>query len=575
MITASAVSPDTRSKLLARIDDDEVVRLAKDLIRIPSFTTEETPCAEWLAGYLHEQGLEVTLQEIEPGRKQAIARLRGTGGGKSIMLNGHIDIDPLATGWTRDPFDPWIADGKLYGHGIYNMKGGVTACIMATLALRRAGIPLRGDVVLACVAAELNSGVGTVYALEHGQRTDMAVVAEPYGARTILTKHTGTMDVVIHTLGRATHISKKEHGVDAIGLMMRAIAALEAMRFTHVHDPDLPGLPRLNVGSIIGGRGRDHNLRGAYTVSDFCTAYVNVRFNASQTGETVMADIRRTLDGLAAADPRFRVRDRVSARTRARPGPHGEASRRRAQDGADRPDGAAQSAPDDGERARPSRGPAAAELRGQRHHASLGRGNPVLHLRPGRRLHGLSRRARRARGPLSLYAGPCPHRPRGGALTYVDPSTGRTYPLDEPRWRAESGHYLNLGAGPGLGRGDIDTACFSVWRYAKALLVEARHAVSLGEGWTPLIPGNWNGARVAYKLELAMPTGSFKDRGMTVMVSYLRSRGIRRVLEDSSGNAGASLSAYAAAAGWPAASSCPRQRRRPRSPRSPHAARRW
>jgi acetylornithine deacetylase len=148
--------------------------------------------------------------------------------------------------------------------------------------------------------------VGTLYALQHGQRTDMAVVAEPYGARTILTKHTGTMDVVIHTLGRATHISKKEQGVDAIGLMMRAIAALEAMRFTHAHDPDLPGLPRLNVGSIIGGRGREHNLRGAYTVSDFCTAYVNVRFNASQTGETVLADIRETLDALAAADPRFR-----------------------------------------------------------------------------------------------------------------------------------------------------------------------------------------------------------------------------------------------------------------------------
>ena len=306
MTDAPAVSSDLRSKVLALIDDDEVVRLAKDLIRIPSFTTEETACAEWLAGYLREQGLEVTLQEIEPGRKQTIARLRGSGGGRSIMLNGHIDIDPLATGWTRDPFDPWIADGKLYGHGIYNMKGGLTACIMATLALVRAGIPRRGDVVLACVAAELNSGVGTVYALEHGQRTDMAVVAEPYGARTILTKHTGTMDVVIHTLGRATHISKKEHGVDAIALMMRAIAALEAMRFTHVHDPDLPGLPRLNVGSIIGGRGRDHNLRGAYTVSDFCTAYVNVRFNASQTGATVVADIRRTLDALAGADPRFR-----------------------------------------------------------------------------------------------------------------------------------------------------------------------------------------------------------------------------------------------------------------------------
>jgi acetylornithine deacetylase len=303
---APAVPAELRDRVLARIDDEEVVRLACDLIRIPSFTTEETACAEWLADYLAGQGLDVELQEIEPGRRQTLARLRGEGGGRSIMLNGHIDIDPLATGWTRDPFDPWIADGKLYGHGVYNMKAGVTACIMAALALRRSGVPVRGDVVLACVAAELNGGTGTLYAIQHGARTDMAVVAEPYGADTIMTKHTGSMDVVVHTLGRATHISKKEQGVDAIAAMMRAIGALYAMRFTHTPDPDLPGLPRMNVGSIIGGRGRGHDLRGPYTVSDFCTAYVNVRFNASQTGETVVADIRRTLEGLAAEDPGFR-----------------------------------------------------------------------------------------------------------------------------------------------------------------------------------------------------------------------------------------------------------------------------
>jgi threonine synthase len=132
---------------------------------------------------------------------------------------------------------------------------------------------------------------------------------------------------------------------------------------------------------------------------------------------------------------------------------------------------------------------------------------------------------------------------------YVDPSTGQTYPLGEARWRADNGHYLNLAPGPGLRRRDIDPARYSVWRYARGLLVPAEHAVSLGEGWTPLLAGRWHGAPVHYKLEFMMPTGSFKDRGMTVMVSYLKSRGITHVLEDSSGNAGASLSAYAAAAG--------------------------
>ena len=134
-------------------------------------------------------------------------------------------------------------------------------------------------------------------------------------------------------------------------------------------------------------------------------------------------------------------------------------------------------------------------------------------------------------------------------MSYVHPVTGQTYPLTEARWCADDGHYLNLAPAPGLRRADIDTARRSVWRYAAALLVDVGHAISLGEGWTPIVRGEWNSVPVVYKLDFKKPTGTFKDRGMTVMVSYLRSRGLERVLEDSSGNAGASLSAYAAAAG--------------------------
>lgn len=134
-------------------------------------------------------------------------------------------------------------------------------------------------------------------------------------------------------------------------------------------------------------------------------------------------------------------------------------------------------------------------------------------------------------------------------MHYIDSKTGATYALDIPRWRGESGGHVNLAEAPGLVRKDIDGSVNSLWRYRKALLVDAADAVTMGEGWTPLVPGEWDGVPVLYKLEFMMPTGSFKDRGMTVMVSYLRSRGVTSVLEDSSGNAGASLSAYAAAAG--------------------------
>lgn len=134
-------------------------------------------------------------------------------------------------------------------------------------------------------------------------------------------------------------------------------------------------------------------------------------------------------------------------------------------------------------------------------------------------------------------------------MHYVEPSSGKNYPFDKPRWCGDNGNYLELSPSAGLLRSDIDSGCRSLWRYAKALPIARHDAISMGEGWTPLIDGTWHGAPVQFKLEFMMPTGSFKDRGTSVMVSYLKRYGIRHVLEDSSGNAGASLSAYAARAG--------------------------
>jgi len=138
------------------------------------------------------------------------------------------------------------------------------------------------------------------------------------------------------------------------------------------------------------------------------------------------------------------------------------------------------------------------------------------------------------------------------SVQYVDPADGARYPVERPMWRSPSGGYLNLTPGRGLKRDEIDANCWSVWRYARAIRVPAAGAVTLGEGWTPLIPIQWEGWPLLAKLEFMMPTGSFKDRGMTVMISYLKQCGLERVLEDSSGNAGASLAAYAAAAGMQA-----------------------
>lgn len=129
--------------------------------------------------------------------------------------------------------------------------------------------------------------------------------------------------------------------------------------------------------------------------------------------------------------------------------------------------------------------------------------------------------------------------------------SGQRYPADQPRWRGDDGGPLVFEPLPGIGRGQIDAATNSQWRYRAALPDPLAHIepVTLGEGRTPLINRTFDGIDVGLKVESMNPTGSFKDRGVAVMVTALRHQGVDRVLEDSSGNGGSSVAAYCAAAG--------------------------
>jgi len=132
---------------------------------------------------------------------------------------------------------------------------------------------------------------------------------------------------------------------------------------------------------------------------------------------------------------------------------------------------------------------------------------------------------------------------------YLDPHTGATFSLDEPRWCGPGQSPLLLTPLPGLRRRQIDTTDRSLWRYRSAFPMDCLDPITMGEGCTPLIPRAIDGVPVHLKCEWFMPTGSFKDRGASVMLSLLRAQGIDHVLEDSSGNGGAAVAAYAAAGG--------------------------
>lgn len=134
-------------------------------------------------------------------------------------------------------------------------------------------------------------------------------------------------------------------------------------------------------------------------------------------------------------------------------------------------------------------------------------------------------------------------------VEYIDPRTDATYPLEAPIWCSPVGNPLMLTPVQGIRRTDVDTSTRSIWRYRDAFPLQVQQPISMGEGCTPLIGATYSGVPCLFKLEWFSPTGSFKDRGTSVMLSLLRQQGINSVLEDSSGNGGSSVAGYGAAGG--------------------------
>jgi acetylornithine deacetylase/succinyl-diaminopimelate desuccinylase-like protein len=185
-----------------------VESVARDLVRINSVNPTLSPggpgereIADYTAGVLERMGLEVTRHEPAPGRVSVTGRLRGTGGGRSLMLNAHYDtvgVDGMA-----DPFSGAIRDGRLYGRGAYDMKGALAACIAAARAIAESGPRLAGDLVVAAVADEEDASLGTRDLAEHVP-VDGAIVTEPT-ALDLCVAHKGFIWIELEIKGLAAH----------------------------------------------------------------------------------------------------------------------------------------------------------------------------------------------------------------------------------------------------------------------------------------------------------------------------------------------------------------------------------
>jgi acetylornithine deacetylase len=286
-----------------------VVELASQLISIESINPDvvadgsgEADIARFVAEWCERAGLDTSLTEPAPGRPNVVAVARGSGGGRSLMLNAHMDTVGIAG--MDDPFSPRLDGGRLYGRGAYDMKGSLAACMLATAEAEQRG--LRGDVVLTAVADEEFASIGTE-AIAAAMRAEAAIVTEPTEMR-IAVAHRGFVHVEIETEGRAAHGSLPELGIDAIAKMGRVLVGMERL------DVDL----RANPIHVHLGSGSVHAslIEGGQEYSSYparCLLQAERRTIPGDTVVSVEREFRELLDRAGEADPDFAADLRILA----------------------------------------------------------------------------------------------------------------------------------------------------------------------------------------------------------------------------------------------------------------------
>lgn len=295
------------------IDGDFLRDTLSDLVRIDSRNPTLVPgapgegqIAARVADAMRSLGMEVEVVEAEPGRPSVIGRRPGAGGGRSLMLNGHLDT--VGVEEMERPFEPRMDGGRLHGRGAYDMKGSIAACLGAVKALVDAGVGLGGDLVLAAVADEEVASLGTTAVLER-VRTDGAIVTEPTELAVCLA-HKGFAWIEIEVEGRAAHGSRPDLGVDANLAMGRVLAELAGLERALADRPAHPrvGRPSLHVGTLAGGTGWS-------TYAARATAGVERRTVPGETAAGALAEIEDRLARLRGdADALGSTPLRVAAR---------------------------------------------------------------------------------------------------------------------------------------------------------------------------------------------------------------------------------------------------------------------
>ena len=314
---------------------DDLVALTQDLIRFPTINPPGeayTPCAEFIAAYLKAIGFESRFIRGEgtPGdsdrypRTNVLARFDGRSHGKTVHFNSHIDVVEAGDDWTMDPFAGIVRDGKVYGRGACNMKGGLAASIIAAAAFIETYPDFPGAIEISGTVDEESGGFGGVaYLASKGffskPRVDHVIIPEPLNKDRICLGHRGVWWAEIETKGEIAHGSMPFLGDCAVRHMGAVLDAFErdlfpALQKKRTRMPVVPEGARqstMNINSIHGGQSDDYSGLPSPNVPDSCRLTIDRRFLLEEDISEVKNEITEILDRLKWERPKFdyRIRD--------------------------------------------------------------------------------------------------------------------------------------------------------------------------------------------------------------------------------------------------------------------------
>jgi succinyl-diaminopimelate desuccinylase len=278
---------------------DEIIELTRKLIRVPSYSGDArtlSQIAQIISEEMKRMNFSVELIEAEKGLSNVIGTFRGSADALCLLFNGHTDVVPAQRGgdWTVEPFGAEIKEGRIYGRGACDMKGGLAAMLAAARIAFRLFPEYKGNLILtATVDEEIGGFKGLKYVVERGIKADMGIVCEP-SALKIVNVCKGLLQLRLRTKGKSAHGGVPEQGVNAISKMMKILNRLEGHDFGQTPHKVL-GRPTVNIGRIGGGQKPN-------VVPDSCEAEIDIRYLPGKNHRQIIDDVERAIAELKKED---------------------------------------------------------------------------------------------------------------------------------------------------------------------------------------------------------------------------------------------------------------------------------